>query len=58
MVCACGGPVQLFINPQQFAGTKADYVKFHDDKSQYTGVYANGGPSNVDAGNGMIGDLS
>ena len=32
----------------QSSGTKADSVKFHDDKSQYTGVYANGGPSTVD----------
>eukprot|EP00747_Dinoflagellata_sp_TGD_P130647 gnl/TRDRNA2_/TRDRNA2_174853_c1_seq2.p1 gnl/TRDRNA2_/TRDRNA2_174853_c1~~gnl/TRDRNA2_/TRDRNA2_174853_c1_seq2.p1 ORF type:complete len:250 (-),score=69.72 gnl/TRDRNA2_/TRDRNA2_174853_c1_seq2:390-1139(-) len=24
--------------------TQADYVKFHDDKSTYTGVYAKGGP--------------
>lgn len=24
----------------QFAGTQADHVKFHDDKSLYTGVYA------------------
>lgn len=31
-ICAVGGPV--------FAGTKADKVKFHDDKSLYTGVYA------------------
>lgn len=29
-------------------GTKADKVKLHDDKSQYTGVYAKGGPTNVD----------
>ena len=29
-------------------GTKADAVKYHDDKSLYTGVYANGGPTNVD----------
>ena len=29
-------------------GTKADAVKFHDDKSLYTGVYAQGGPSTVD----------
>jgi len=32
----------------QSSGTKADFVKFHDDKSQYTGVYARGGPTNVD----------
>lgn len=31
-----------------FHGTKPDYVKFHDDKSTYTGVYAHGGPSTVD----------
>ncbi|EIE22274.1 P25-alpha [Coccomyxa subellipsoidea C-169] len=34
--------------------TKADFVKFHDDKSTYTGVYAKGGPTNVDG----TGDLS
>jgi len=33
-------------------------VKYHDDKSLYTGVHANGGPSTVDAGNGMISDIS
>jgi len=32
----------------KFTGTKADAVKFHDDKSLYTGVYAQGGPTNVD----------
>ena len=42
----------------KFEGTKADYVKFHDDKTTYTGVYANGGPSTVDAGNGQISDIS
>ncbi len=49
-VCAAGGPV--------FTGTKADYVKFHDDKSQYTGVYAKGGPSTVDSHDGKISDIS
>ena len=39
-------------------GTKADAVKFHDDKNLYTGVYAQGGPSTVDAGNGKISDIS
>ncbi len=39
-VLAAGGPV--------FSGTKAEANKFHDDKSLYTGVYAQGGPSNVD----------
>jgi len=42
----------------KFSGTKPDAVKFHDDKSLYTGVYANGGPSTVDAGNGKISDIS
>ena len=35
----------------KFSGTKADNVKFHDDKSLYTGVYAQGGPTNVDKTN-------
>jgi len=30
------------------SGTKADKVKFHDDKSLYTGVHAKGGPSTND----------
>ena len=29
-------------------GTKAQANKFHDDKDQYTGVHARGGPSVVD----------
>ena len=42
-----------------FHGTQADAVKQHDDKSTYTGVYAQGGPTNVDTGaGGTIGDLS
>ena len=32
-----------------FSGTKADAVKFHDDKSQYTGMYAHHG-EHVDKG--------
>lgn len=40
-ILGVGGPA--------FAGTKADAVKFHDDKSLYTGVYAQGGPTNVDS---------
>lgn len=49
-ICAVGGPV--------FTGTKAEAVKYHDDKSLYTGVYANGGPTTVDAGKGVISDIS
>ena len=50
LICEAGGP--------KFAGTKADFVKFHDDKSLYTGVYAKGGPTNVDAGKGQVSDIS
>ena len=50
VILGAGGPV--------FSGTKADAVKFHDDKNLYTGVYAQGGPSTVDAGNGRITDIS
>lgn len=46
-ILGAGGPV--------FAGTKAEANKFHDDKSLYTGVHANGGPSTAD---GNISDLS
>lgn len=49
-MCSVGGPI--------FSGTKAEAVKYHDDKSLYTGVYANGGPTNVDAGRGAISDIS
>jgi len=49
-ILAVGGPV--------YTGTKAEAVKYHDDKNLYTGVHANGGPSTVDAGNGMISDIS
>ena len=42
-----------------YKGTKADYVKFHDNKDLYTGVYARGGPTTVDAGRGgMVSDIS
>ena len=47
---AVGGPV--------FTGTKTEKVKYHDDKNLYTGVYAQGGPTNVDAGRGAISDIS
>ena len=49
MIIKTGGPI--------FHGTKADYVKFHDDKSLYTGVYAKGGPTNVDKGS-HVSDIS
>jgi hypothetical protein len=48
-MCNAGGP--------KFTGTKADAVKFHDDKSLYTGVHANGGPSTI-GGTGGVSDLS
>ncbi|KAG2499728.1 hypothetical protein HYH03_002661 [Edaphochlamys debaryana] len=34
-------------NPKSNA-TNAGYNKFHDDKGLYTGVYKNGGPTNID----------
>jgi len=40
-----------------FTGTQAEAVRFHDDKDQYTGVHANGGPSTV-GGTGGISDIS
>ena len=40
LIAASAGP--------QANATKSDFVKFHDDKSTYTGVYARGGPTNVD----------
>jgi len=35
-------------SPSTANATQADHVKFHDDKSQYTGVYKAGGPSTID----------
>lgn len=32
----------------QSRSTQAEATRFHDDKSQYTGVYKAGGPTNVD----------
>lgn len=40
-VVTAGGPI--------FVGTKLEAVKFHDDKSLYTGVHASGGPTTVDS---------
>ncbi|CDI84153.1 hypothetical protein, conserved [Eimeria acervulina] len=39
-------------------GTKADNVRFHDDKSTYTGVHKMGGPTTVDDGRVQFNDLS
>eukprot|EP00826_Nyctotherus_ovalis_P049197 TRINITY_DN5903_c0_g1_i2.p1 TRINITY_DN5903_c0_g1~~TRINITY_DN5903_c0_g1_i2.p1 ORF type:complete len:134 (-),score=43.13 TRINITY_DN5903_c0_g1_i2:182-583(-) len=39
-IIAKGGPT--------YKGTKTDFVRWHNDKSLYTGVYAKGGPTNVD----------
>lgn len=49
LVLSAGGPV--------FTGTKTSKVRLHDDKGTYTGVYAQGGPSTVDAGKSMISDI-
>jgi len=40
--------------PSTGNATKADAVKFHDDKDQYTGVYKAGGPTNVDRNAGSL----
>jgi hypothetical protein len=37
---AAGGPKTV--------ATKCEDVRLHDDKTTYTGVYAKGGPTNVD----------
>jgi len=47
-ICAIGGPT--------YTGTKAEAVKYHDDKSLYTGVHGKGGPSTT--GDGAISDIS
>ncbi|PFH35711.1 p25-alpha family protein [Besnoitia besnoiti] len=39
-------------------GTKADNVRFHDDKSTYTGVHKSGGPTTLDEGRVQFNDLS
>ena len=48
----------LFSGGKRLTGTQAEKVKWHDDKESYTGVYANGGPSNVDAGRARVDDIS
>jgi len=39
-VAACSGPRRNSTTPE--------YVKWHDDKTTYTGVYGRGGPVTVD----------
>jgi len=46
-VAGTGGPV--------LSGTQADAVRFHDDKSTYTGSHINGGPEQVVKGLGTVG---
>lgn len=46
-ITAIGGP--------KTNATVADAVKFHDDKKLYTGVYKNGGPTNVDGAKDLSG---
>jgi hypothetical protein len=38
--------------------TQTDAVRFHDDKSTYTGVHVNGGPDAVAVGTGTLADQS
>merc|ERR1719343_162993 len=49
-VCNAGGPT--------LNGTVADHVKFHDDKSTYTGTHVNGGPESVKKGGGTATQLA
>jgi len=49
-VAGSGGPV--------LKGTQADAVRFHDDKSTYTGVHVNGGPEAVAVGAGTATQLA
>ncbi len=39
-------------------GTTPEKIRFHDDKTTFTGVHTKGGPTNVDKGHTIIGDLS
>jgi hypothetical protein len=50
VMIGAGGPVYI--------GTKAEKVKYHDDKSLYTGVHAKGGPSTIGSGSGGVSDIS
>lgn len=47
---ASGGPILY--------GTKAQNVRFYDDKSNYTGVHKQGGPTIVDKNRTQFSDLS
>ena len=47
---ARGGPV--------FKGTTAEATRFHDDKSNYTGVHGKGGPSVLGDGTDRVYDIS
>jgi len=49
-ICSSTGP--------QYKGTVADEVRFHDDKSTYTGVHQHGGPTTTDEGRVQFNDLS
>ena len=42
------GLIAASVGPRSNA-TVPDKVRFHDDKTTYTGVYAQGGPTNIDA---------
>jgi len=42
----------------QLVATKAEAVRFHDDKTTYTGVHLNGGPDSVPTGRGTSTQLA
>ena len=44
--------------PKYYGTTIAESVRLHDDKSQYTGVHARGGPSTVDYNRTRVDDMA
>ncbi|KAL8437954.1 hypothetical protein ACSSS7_000604 [Eimeria intestinalis] len=54
----CGRMLLEGVDGPILYGTKADNVRFHDDKTTYTGVHKMGGPTTVDDGRVQFNDLS
>ena len=42
------GDLLSYVADPKNSGTKADFSKFHDDRSTWTGVALEGGPSTID----------
>lgn len=56
--CLCADVFLEGVDGPILYGTKAENVRFHDDKSLYTGVHKHGGPTTVDDGRVQFDDLS